>query len=90
MIVVLTHQDGTVDTLTDIELIRFDNEPALAIAHTEAEAIAHHLVTTWLGRELTELEANAVQNAQQTDIENILAAFHSLLEAADLADKTAD
>jgi riboflavin synthase len=88
--VILTHTSGTVDILTDTEFVYFDNGPGLAIAHSAAEAAAHHLVKTWLGRDLTADEGVAVQNWQGADAADMVRAFHELPEAAAFLDKTAD
>ncbi|SDH13381.1 DUF4347 domain-containing protein [Nitrosomonas sp. Nm132] len=86
--VVLTHRNGAVDTLTDVELVHFTSGPSLAIAHSGTEAAAHHLVKTWLGRDLTAAEGNAVQNWRDADVDDIVAAFLDLPEAMGLRDKT--
>ncbi|MCB1985260.1 MAG: DUF4214 domain-containing protein [Nitrosomonas sp.] len=88
--VVLTHNDGAVDVLTDIELIQFETGPNLAVAHSDNEAVAHHLVKTWLGRELTTAEGNAIQNWPGTDVSRIVDVFLNLPEAAGLQQKTVD
>ncbi len=44
--VTLTQANGEADTLTDVELVRFASGPSLAIAYSEAEAVAHHLART--------------------------------------------
>ena len=86
--VILTLNNGEVDILTDIELVRFDKGPSLTIAHSATEAVAHHLVKTWLERDLTAVEGNAVQNWHPPHVDEIVAAFRSLPEAIDLHDKT--
>ncbi|SDY28051.1 DUF4347 domain-containing protein [Nitrosomonas sp. Nm58] len=86
--VVLTHRNGAVDTLTDVELVHFTSGPSLAIVHSATEAAAHHLVKTWLGRDLTVAEGNAVQNWRDADVDDIVAAFLDLPEAMGLRDKT--
>ena len=88
--VILMHTSGTVDILTDTEFVHFDNGPGLAIAHTAAEAAAHHLVRTWLGRDLTVVEGAAVQNWQGADAADIVGAFLELPEAVAFQDKTTD
>ena len=88
--IILTHTNGTIDTLTDSEFVRFDSGPSLAIAHSAAEAAAHHLVQTWLGRDLTANEGSAVQNWQGADVTDIVRAFLELSEAAAFQDKTTD
>ncbi len=86
--VILTHHDGAVDTLTDVELVSFASGPSLAIAHSTTEAAAHHLVKTWLGRDLTAAEGNAVQSWRDADVDDIVTAFLNLPEAMGLHDKT--
>jgi hypothetical protein len=88
--VTLTNGNGEIDTFTDVELIRFATGPSLSIAYSNAEAIAHHLVKTWLGRDLTVAEGEAIQNWTDATSDDILAAFHNLQEAAALQDKTGD
>ncbi len=82
--VTLTQANGETDTLTDVELVRFASGPSLAIAYSETEAVAHHLVRTWLGRDLTAAEGNAVQNAAGATAGDVLAVFRSLPEAIKL------
>jgi uncharacterized protein DUF4347/uncharacterized protein DUF4214/hemolysin type calcium-binding protein len=88
--IILTHSDGTIDTITDAELVRFATGPSLAIAYSATEAAAHHLVKTWLGRDLSVAEGNAVQDWEQMDVSYILKEFRNLPEAADFRDKTDD
>ncbi len=88
--IILTNSIGETDVFTDIELIRFDTGPSLAIAYTEIEAVAHHLVKTWFKRDLTAAEGSAVQNWTDATIDNILTAFYSLPEAIGSQDKTPD
>ncbi len=88
--ITLTQSNGEVDTLTDVELIRFATGPSLPIAYSSVEATAHHLVKTWLGRDLTAIEGDAVQNWQAATTDDILTAFHNLPEAAAFQDKTSD
>ncbi|MBX3617351.1 DUF4214 domain-containing protein [Nitrosomonas sp.] len=88
--ITLTRDDGETDTLTDIELIQFATGPAIAIAYSEREAVAHHLVKNWLGRDLTAAEGNAVQNWAGATTDDILAAFRNLPEAAAFQDKTSE
>ncbi len=88
--VTLTQNNGQVDTLTDVELIRLASGPNLAIAYSEIEAVAHHLAKTWLERDLTAAEGNAVQNWAGATADDIVTAFHSLPEAAAFHDKTRD
>ena len=82
--VTLTQANGETDTLTDVELVRFASGSSLAIAYSEAEAVAHHLARTWLGRDLTVAEGSAVQNWAGATAEDILAAFRSLPETIEL------
>ncbi len=87
--VMLIHtSNGETDTLIDIELIQFATGNTVAIAYSEIEAVAHHLAKTWLGRDLTVAESNAVQNWQNATTDDILTAFHNLPEAVDFQDKT--
>ena len=88
--ITFTHADGTADTFTDVELIQFTNGPALAIAYSNVEAVAHYLVRTWLQRDLTADEGHAVQNWQDAGSNDILAAFRNLPEAIGLLDKSND
>ena len=88
--VTLTHNDGVVDVLTDIELIQFETGPNLAVAHSDNEAVAHHLAKTWLGRDLTTAEIDAMQNWSGTDVSRIVDDFLGLPEAAGLQQKTTD
>ncbi|SFK43952.1 protein of unknown function [Nitrosomonas aestuarii] len=88
--ITLTKNNGEKYTLTDIELVQFEQGGSLAIAHSVAEAAAHHLVRTWLGRDLTSAEGNAVQGWVGADTDNIVNAFLHLPEAVDLREKTAE
>ncbi|MDZ4106581.1 MAG: DUF4214 domain-containing protein [Nitrosomonas sp.] len=88
--ITLTHSNGEIDTLTDVELVRFASGPSLAIAYSEVEAVAHHLAKTWLERDLTAAEGSAVQNWAGATPDDILAAFHSLPEALAFQDMTRD
>nr|MBA3755752.1 DUF4214 domain-containing protein [Nitrosomonas sp.] len=87
-VITLTQSNGEVDTFTDVESVRFATGPSLSVAYSAVEAVAHHLVKTWLGRDLTALEGDAVQNWQAATTDDVLAAFHNLPEATDLQDKT--
>ncbi|MBX3628615.1 MAG: DUF4347 domain-containing protein [Nitrosomonas sp.] len=84
----LTHHNGDVDTLTDIEIVRFETGPSLAVAHSVAEAAAHHLVKTWLGRDLTVAEGSAVQDWTSAGSSDIVHAFLNLPEASDFRNMT--
>ncbi|PXW89705.1 hypothetical protein C8R34_104107 [Nitrosomonas sp. Nm84] len=87
----LTQQaNGETDILTDVELVQFASGSSLAIAYSEAEAVAHHLVRTWLGRDLTAAEGDAVQNLAGATAADVLAIFRSLPETVKLSlqDKT--
>ncbi len=86
--ITLTQSNGETDTLTDIESVQFASGPHLAIAYSEIEAVAHHLARTWLGRDLTTAEGNAVQTWAGATIQDILAAFRRLPEAAPYLNKT--
>ncbi|MEK6735338.1 MAG: DUF4214 domain-containing protein, partial [Pseudomonadota bacterium] len=86
--VTLTDSAGEIDTLTDVELVHFASGASLAIAHSEIEAVAHHLAKTWFGRDLTTTEGDIVQN-WAGDKDDLLTAFYNLPEAADLQNKTA-
>ncbi|MDO8893598.1 MAG: DUF4214 domain-containing protein [Nitrosomonas sp.] len=88
--ITLTQSNGEIDTLTDVELVRFASGPSLAIAYSEVEAVAHHLAKTWLERDLTAAEGSAVQNWAGATPDDILAAFHSLPEALAFQDMTRD
>ena len=88
--ITFTDGNGNVDTLTDIELIQFENGPSVAIAYSNNEAVAHHLVKTWLDRDLTPEEGNAIQNWTGTDASLIVEAFLRLPEAAGLRHMTAE
>ncbi|MDY6983371.1 MAG: hypothetical protein SV422_09795, partial [Pseudomonadota bacterium] len=61
--VVVTHiASGATDRLTDVEQLQFASGDSLFVAHNDIEAVAHHLMNTWLGRPLTRDEAVKVQN----------------------------
>lgn len=86
--ITLTDDAGEVDTLTDVELVQFASGTSLAIAHSEIEAVAHHLAKTWFGRDMTTTEGDIVQN-WAGDKDDLLTAFYNLPEAAGLQNKTA-
>ena len=87
--VVLTHKiTGAVDTLIDVEQVKFDTGASLVIAHSEREAVAQHLVSTWLGRDLTPDEGVAVQAMEGVSIEELTNTFRTLLAPDDLKVKT--
>ncbi|WP_022948209.1 DUF4347 domain-containing protein [Methylohalobius crimeensis] len=89
--VTLTHPpSGEVDTFIDVERIQFDTGESLAIAHSRREAVAQHLVTTWLDRDLTREEAAAVQNWGDASPQDLVDAFQRLLAPVELQDKSAD
>ncbi|WMJ09137.1 DUF4214 domain-containing protein [Nitrosomonas sp. sh817] len=90
--ITLTNATGETDTLTDVELIEFSSGETIASAYSEAEAAAHHLAKTWLGRDLTAAEGNGIQNWTGVDTGGILAAFRSLPETIELGlqDKSGD
>lgn len=52
---------GETDTFTAVDRIQFDSGASLYLAHSDAEAALAHIVTTWLGRDLSAAEGNAVQ-----------------------------
>ncbi|PSJ18892.1 beta strand repeat-containing protein [Nitrosomonas supralitoralis] len=87
-VTLIQNSNGETDSLTDIELIQFATGNTVAIAYSENEAVAHHLAKTWLHRDLTAAEGNAIQNWQNATTDDILAAFYSLPEAAGLQDRT--
>ncbi len=87
-VMLIHNSSGETDTLIDIELIQFATGNTVAIAYSEIEAVAHHLAKTWLNRDLTAAENNAVQNWQNATIDDVLTAFHDLPEAVDFQDKT--
>lgn len=87
--IILTDANGDQDTFTDIEHIHFENGPSLAIAYSESEAVAHHLAKTWLDRDLSPEEGNAIQNWTGTDASFIVEAFLRLPEAVDFRQMTA-
>ncbi len=87
-VILIHNSNGETDTLIDIELIQFATGNTVAIAYSEIEAVAHHLAKTWLNRDLTAAENNAVQNWQNATIDDVLTAFHDLPEAVDFQDKT--
>ncbi|MBY0499167.1 MAG: DUF4214 domain-containing protein, partial [Nitrosomonas sp.] len=78
------------DTLTDIELLQFATGSSAVIAYSENEAVAHHLAKTWLKRDLTAVEGNAVQNWENVTPDDILTVFYNLPEAIEFQDKTSD
>jgi len=82
--------DEETDTLTDIELLQFATGSTAVIAYSENEAVAHHLAKTWLGRDLTTSEGNAVQNWENATPDDILAVFYNLPEAIGFQNKTSD
>lgn len=88
--IILTDGNGDRDTFTDIERIQFENGESLAIAYSENEAVAHHLVKTWLDRDLSPEEGNAIQNLTGTDTGLIVDAFFKLPEAADFRQMTTE
>ncbi|MDT8406034.1 MAG: hypothetical protein RQ715_02180 [Methylococcales bacterium] len=78
--VTLTHNvTGEIDTFTDVEQIVFANGAALNLAHNEAEAVAHHLVTTWLGRDLTQQEGAIVQTLTDNSADDLANLFRDVL-----------
>ncbi|WP_313953231.1 calcium-binding protein [Accumulibacter sp.] len=81
---------GEVDVFVDIESIRFDSGASLGVAYSKGEAVAQHLISTWLQRDMTVAEGEAVQqhlaNASPADI---VRAFLTLPEASSLQGKSA-
>ena len=88
--VTLADNNGEKDIFTDIELIRFDAGPSLAIVYTEPQAAAHHLIKTWFNRDLTVEEGVAVQGWKDATLDDVLTAFRNLPESIGLQDKTAE
>jgi len=86
--VTLTHRNGETDRLIDVELIQFETGSSLAIAHSAAEAAAHHLVKTWLERDLTVAEGGAVQSWPGASSNDIAHAFLRLPETINLRSMT--
>ena len=89
--VVLTNNlTGAHDVLTDIERVIFDSGNNLTIAYTEAEAVARHLMTNWLHRDLSVDEGGYVlqhlTTYSATEIANV---FLTLPEASGLTNKSA-
>ena len=71
-------------------MVQFESGSNLAVAHSEAEAVAHHLVKTWLGRDLTIDEGSAVQDWVGAGSHDVVNAFLSLPEAIVFNSKTTD
>ncbi|MDO9169561.1 MAG: FG-GAP-like repeat-containing protein [Methylobacter sp.] len=90
--VILTHNSsGEQDSFTDVEQIRFDSGPALTLAHSQAEAVAGHLVATWLHRNLTADEGTYVQHYLSTaSADDVVKAFLTLPETANLTTRSSD
>ncbi|MFI3136726.1 MAG: DUF4214 domain-containing protein, partial [Methylococcaceae bacterium] len=88
--VILTQNKiGEQDRFTDVEQIRFDSGTTLTLAHSQGEAVAAHLVGTWLHRDLTPDEGAYVQQHLSTSTANaIVNAFLTLPEAAKLSSST--
>lgn len=77
--VVLTNRlTGEQDRLVDVERVDFVSGPSLSIAYSEPEAAAEHLVTTWLGRNLTAAEGAVVRSWDAGKAEQVAALFLSL------------
>jgi hypothetical protein len=53
---------GETTTLLDIERVDFDSGDTLCLASNYNEALGYHLFITWLGREPTDAESEAIQN----------------------------
>ncbi|MEO5344363.1 MAG: DUF4214 domain-containing protein [Gammaproteobacteria bacterium SHHR-1] len=61
----LTQQtSGETTRLWDVERLQFDQGDSLTLAHSANEALGQHLIGTWLGRDPTTAEAEAIQNWQ--------------------------
>ena len=89
--VVLTNNlTGERDVLTDIERVTFDSGNNLTIAYTEAEAVARHLMTHWLHRDLSPDEgAYVLQHLTANSATDIAKVFLTLPEASELTNKSA-
>ncbi|MDI1292245.1 MAG: DUF4214 domain-containing protein [Methylobacter sp.] len=82
---------GERDSFTDVEQIRFDRGPALTLAHSQAEAVAGHLVSTWLNRHLTADEGAYVQRyLSNVSADDMVKAFLTLPETANLTLRSSD
>ena len=87
--VVLTNLiTGAKDRLLDVERVDFVSGPSLTIAYSEADAAAQHLVTTWLGRNLTAVEGAAVRGWVGATAEQVAADFLSLPMSEAVRDKS--
>jgi len=87
-VVVLKNANGEIDSFSDVELINFTNGTSLAVAYSDVEAAAHYLAKNWLGRDLTTNEGDFVQNWMGASIDDLLAVYRTLPEAAKTADKS--
>lgn len=90
--VTLTNKmSGATDVLTDINHVSFGAGVGLSIVHSQGEAIAEHLLGTWLHRDLSAGETGYVQqhvaNASSAEIVKL---FLTLPEATALKALTAD
>ncbi|WP_079437358.1 DUF4347 domain-containing protein [Zoogloea sp. LCSB751] len=87
--VVLTNlATGEQDRLLDVERVDFVSGPSLTIAYSEADAAAQHLVTTWLGRNLTADEGAVVRGWVGATAEQVAALFRTLAIAESVRDKS--
>jgi len=87
-VVVLKNANGEIDSFSDVELINFTDGTSLAVAYSDVEAAAHYLAKNWLGRDLTTNEGDFVQNWMGASIDDLLAVYRTLPEAAKTADKS--
>lgn len=87
-VVVLKNANGEIDSFSDVELINFTDGTSLAVAYSDVEAAAHYLAKNWLGRDLTTNEGDFVQNCMGASIDDLLAVYRTLPEAAKTADKS--
>ena len=87
--VILTSGAGERDVLVDVERISFDNGHSKFIAHSEGEAVAEHLISTWLHRDMSADEGAWVQeNLSHSSADDIAKLFLTLPEASGLQGKT--
>lgn len=87
-VVVLKNANGEIDSFSDVELINFTDGISLAVAYSDVEAAAHYLAKNWLGRDLTTNKGDFVQNWMGASIDDLLAVYRTLPEAAKTADKS--
>ena len=87
--VILTSGAGERNVLVDVERIIFDNGHSKFIAHSEGEAVAEHLISTWLHRDMSADEGAWVQeNLSHSSADDIAKLFLTLPEASGLQGKT--